>query len=104
MKTIARRLGRLEDRFGTANGKAQLIFIVHSAGWGLALDRDTCMQTIRETGFLPTGPTGLVNLCELPDGLNADETQRFLREHAAETCFPQRSDHAAQASGNGSAR
>jgi len=103
MKTILKRVGRLEDRFGSANGKPQVLFIIHSAGWGLALDGDTCLQILRDTRSLSTGPTGLVNLCEVPDGLNADETQRFLREHAAEICFPQRSDHAAQASRNGSA-
>ena len=104
MKTILRRVGRLEGQFGNANGKPQLLFIIHSAGWGLALDGDTCLQILRDTGCASTGPTGLVNLCEVPDGLNAEETQRFLRERAAEICFPQRSDHAAQASGNGSAR
>jgi hypothetical protein len=78
--------------------------IIHSAGWSLALDGATCLQILRETGFVSTGPTGIVNLCDVPDGLNAEETQRLLREQAAEICFPQRSDHAAQASGNGSAR
>jgi len=104
VSAILKRVARLEGRFGSANGKPQLLFIAHSAGWGLALDGDTCLQILRDTGFVSTGPTGLVNLCEVPDGLNTEETQMFLREHAAEICFPGRSDHAAQASGNGSAR
>jgi hypothetical protein len=104
MKTILRRVGRLEGQFGNANGKPQLLFIIHSAGWGLALDGDTCLQVLRDTGFLSTGPTALVNLCEVPDGLNAKETQRTLRENAAEICFPQRSDDTEQVSRNGSAR
>jgi hypothetical protein len=105
MTAILKRVARLEGRFGNANGKPQLLFIVHSAGWGLALDGDTCLQILRDSGFVPS-PTGFVNLCDVPDGLNVEATQRFLRERAAEICFPQprRSDHAAQASGNGSAR
>lgn len=104
MKTIARRVGRLENRLGSANGKTQLVFIVHSAGRHLALDGDTCLQILRDTGFVSMSPTGFVDLCEVPDGLNAERLERFLREHATEICLPQRSDHAAQESGNGSAR
>ena len=70
----------------------------------MALDPDTCLQILRDTGFVSTGPTGLVNLCDVPDGLNREETGVFLREHAAEMCFPQGSDLAAQASGKGRAR
>jgi hypothetical protein len=43
-----------------------------------------------ESGFLPTGPCGLVDLCKVPDGLNAEETERFLRENAAETAVSAR--------------
>lgn len=91
MKTVLRRITTLEDQLGTAEGKRQLLFVFHSAGWGLALDYDRCVEILRETGFLPTGPTGLVNLCDIPDCLNAEGTQRYLRDHAAEICFPQRS-------------
>jgi hypothetical protein len=31
---------------------------------------------------LPTGPVGLVNLGEIPNGLNAEELERFLRKMA----------------------
>jgi hypothetical protein len=103
VSAILKRVARMEHRL-TGNGKPQLLFIIHAAGWGLALDGDTCLQILRDTGFMSTGPTGLVNLCEVPDGLNTEGTQMFLREHAAEICFPERSGHAAQAPGNGSAR
>ena len=29
---------------------------------------------------LPTGPIGLVNVCKIPDGLDEEQTERFLRE------------------------
>ena len=56
---------------------------------GLALDAETCVEILRECGFLPTGPGfGLVNLCNIPDGLNAGATERFLREKGMEICGP----------------
>lgn len=90
MTTVLRRIARLEN--ATAAGKQQLLITIHSAGWGLALDSESCRQILRDTGFLPTGPTGLVNLCEVPDGLDREDTQKFLREHAAEICYPQPED------------
>jgi hypothetical protein len=86
MKTIDRRIRKLEDRFGTAAGKPQLMLVVSRAGWGLALDQDRCIQILRECEFLPTGPVGLVNLGQIPDGLNAEELERFLRKDGAEIC------------------
>ena len=50
----------------------------------LALDEGTCTQILDECGFLPTRGLGVVNLCEIPDGLNTGELQRYLREHGAE--------------------
>ena len=91
MKTVARRIRRLEDRFGSASVKGLLVV---ASRVGLALDADTCVQILRECGFVPTGsmPTGgiaVVNLLKIPDGLNADETERYLRKNGAELCTPQ---------------
>ena len=86
MRTVARRIAKLENQFGIAEGKPQLLLVVTAAGRGLALDQDKCVQILRECGFLPSGPVGLVNLGEIPDGLNAEETERFLRESGAEIC------------------
>ena len=86
MRTVTRRIAKLEDRFWIENGKRQCtLLVLCQAGWGLALDRDRCIQILRECGFLPTGPVGLVNLCEIPDGLNAAELEKYLREYGAET-------------------
>jgi len=55
-------------------------------GLGLALDEDRCIQILHESGFLPSGPGfGLVSFFQIPDGLNAEELERFLREDGAET-------------------
>jgi hypothetical protein len=56
------------------------------SGVGLALDADTCVQIRRESGFLPTGGIRYVNLFKIPKGLNARETEIFLREKGAEIC------------------
>jgi hypothetical protein len=59
---------------------------VTAAGRGLALDQDRCIQILRECGFLTTGPVGVVNLGQIPDGLNTKELERFLRKDGAEIC------------------
>ncbi len=86
MRTIARRLQRLEQGFGLGPETEQLLLVVCRAGWGLALDQDRCIQILRESAFLPTGPVGVVNLGQIPDGLNAEELERFLRKDGAEIC------------------
>ena len=84
MRTIAKRLRRLEDQLGPADGKPRFLLVVCNAGWGLALDRDTCIQVLDECGFLPMHGVIVVSFCEIPDGLNANELERYLREHGAE--------------------
>ena len=85
MRTIARRLQRLESQFGLGPTE-QLLLVVTAAGRRLALDQDRCIQILRERGFLPTGPVGVVNLGQIPDGLNAEELETFLREDGADIC------------------
>ena len=91
MKTIDSRIRKIEDRFGIGNRNPQLLLVACNAGWGLALDQDRCIQILCECGFLPRGPVGLVNLCQVPGG-NAEELERYLREHGADT----RDFHSAQ--------
>ena len=87
MTAVMRRIRRLEDRFAAADRpRPCLLLVVCRAGWGLALDQDRCIQILGECGFLPTGPAGVVNLGDIPDGLDAEETERFLRENGAEIC------------------
>ena len=86
MSAISKRLCKLETRFGLGPDTDQLLVVLTLAGRGLALDADACVQILRESGFLPRGAMGLVNLGKIPNGLNAKETERFLREHGAEIC------------------
>ena len=85
MKAISKRLCKFENRFGLGPEAEQLLLVVTAAGRALALDHDRCIQILRECEVLPTGPVGLVDLGQIPDGLNAEELERFLREHGAET-------------------
>lgn len=81
MTTMDRRLSKLEDQFGTGSRKPWLLLVLCQAGWGLALDMDTCIQILDECGFLPSVPVGLVNFMNIPKGMNAEQTERFLQEH-----------------------
>jgi hypothetical protein len=86
MKTVIRRISQLEDQLGSVDGKQCAVLVVCNLGQDLALDRDTCVQILRERGFLSTGPIGVVNICHIPNGLTAEGTERFLRENGAEIC------------------
>jgi hypothetical protein len=85
MKTVDRRLCKLEDQFGTGSRKPRLLLVLCRAGWGLALDADTCIQILGECGFLPTGPVSLVNFLDIPEGLHAPQTERLLRQNGPRT-------------------
>ena len=87
MKTVARRIAKLEDQFGTAERESPVLLVMSCVWRELALAQDRCIEILRECRHLPTGPGfGIVNLCEIPDGLNAQELERYLREHGAEIC------------------
>jgi hypothetical protein len=85
MRAVTRRVGKLEETFRPSNGKPLLLLVVTAAEKRLALGQDRCVQILRECGFLPTGPIGIVNLAAIPHDLAAEELERFLRENGAET-------------------
>ena len=84
MRAISKRLCKLENRFGLGPGTEQKLWVVNIVGRQLALDNSTCIGILRECGFLPTQRFGVVDLGNIPEGLNAKETERFLRENGAE--------------------
>jgi hypothetical protein len=86
VKIIDRRLRKLERQFGFVDEKKRILPVACRAGWGLALDQETCIQILGECGYLPTGPIGVVNLRQIPEGLNAKETEGFLRANGVEIC------------------
>ena len=86
MTSIGNRLKRVEKRFGYVNGEQTGFRVILSRG-GLALDEDACVTILREGGFLRFHcGISMVDLTRVPEGLTADETRRFLREHGAEVC------------------
>jgi hypothetical protein len=44
------------------------------------------VEIVRESGFMPTGACGVLTLGDIPQALNAAETELYVREHAAEIC------------------
>ncbi len=60
-----------------------MLLKVYRAGQELALGADACIQILRDCGKLPKGKTRVLNFLKVLNGLNADELERFLREHGA---------------------
>ena len=83
MKTIYRRLQRLEEPLRLADQKCR-VYPVCFPNQNLALDISTCLEILDKCGHFPKSRFGVAQLTEIPDGLNAKETERFLREHGAE--------------------
>ena len=84
MRSIQGRLSKLEHRFGIADDRERFIVILDGAGSTRALSDDRCIQILDEAGLLHTGGSGVVDLTQIPNGLSAKETERFLRESGAE--------------------
>ena len=81
MRTVKRRISRLEDRFAPATGQ-QIVVSLYDAGHKLALDGRTCIQILRDAGHIdPVSASCVVDFTHIPDGLNAEELEKHLREH-----------------------
>jgi hypothetical protein len=76
------RLRKLADRFGTCDGKPRILLVVCHAGRQHEIDWQ--IDILDEHGLLPTDPVGLICLAGIPRGLDAAETQMYLRENGAE--------------------
>jgi hypothetical protein len=86
VRTVTRRIDKLENRLGIAKGKPGLVYAVSNAAWRHRLSVDTCMKILRECGYVPPGPgIHMVDLLHLPKGLSTEELEKFLRERGAET-------------------
>ena len=79
MRAIDSRIRRLHQRLCPAEGQEQRIWVSVIYGQEFALDTDRCVDILRECGFLPTSPFGVVSLCGIPHGLNAKELENYLR-------------------------
>ena len=81
MRTVKRRISRLEDRFAPAT-RQQIVVSLYDAGHKLALDGRTCIQILREAGHSdPASATCLLDFTQIPNGLNAEELEKHLRKH-----------------------
>ena len=49
---------------------------------------DACVKILDEAGFLPMSGIATVDLLDIPHGLSARETERFLRDNGARICGP----------------
>jgi hypothetical protein len=49
----------------------------------LALDTGACLQILDECGYTPTSRFAVADFSKIPDGLDAKETESFLRENGA---------------------
>jgi len=79
MKTIDRRIRRLQGRLCPDDGQEQRLWVLTQPGCELALDLDRCTEILDERGVLPTGRFGVLNLMGIPNGLSAKELVHFLR-------------------------
>ena len=82
MRSVAHRVHRLEGRFEMAKVQWHgYQVVVSEAGVKLALDSDRCLKILDECGFLRHGPFfNVVKFLKIPDGLNEQELERFLRK------------------------
>ena len=83
-------MDRLAKQLGCGIGERPgVVAILIKAG---DLDYDACLKVLGECGFLTRGAGfSLVTLADIPDDLNAQEIEKFLREHGAALCSPRRS-------------
>jgi hypothetical protein len=75
-------ISRLEDRIAPhQDEEPSLVVVVNRAERELALDNDACVQILEEGGFLRGPAVRVVRLDDIPDGLDAAELEKYLREH-----------------------
>jgi hypothetical protein len=100
MKAIGGRIRKLEHRL-CAGGAKPIIWVVTNAAVNLALDDERCVEILDACGFLPSGPFGVVHLGGIPDGLNAEELEDYLRTNAAQASGFSSDQQRSRASGVG---
>ena len=84
MRTVRRRISRLEDCFAPhQDEEPSLIVIVNRVDRELALDNDACVEILREGGFLRGPSVRVVRLGDIADGLDATNLEKFLLENGS---------------------
>jgi hypothetical protein len=85
MRSIQGRLSKLERQLGLSD-KGPRLLVIASDYRRRAIDGDACVKILDEAGFLHTTGIVLVNLMDIPTGLNAEQTEKFLREEGFKIC------------------
>jgi hypothetical protein len=86
MEAIDRRIRRLQQQLCPDEGQPQGIWVAVIYGQQFALDRDRCIDILRECGFLPKTRFAVLGFWGIPDGLNAVELEKYLRTNGAQIC------------------
>jgi hypothetical protein len=86
MKTINRRIGKLQNQFGITKNYQRMVLLVTDEGGRRGLEDENCIRILDEGGFLAQGGFVLVDLMIIPIGLNAEDTERFARDNGARIC------------------
>jgi len=86
MKAIHSRIRRLQQQLCLDEGQPQHIWMTVIYGQQFALDRDRCIEILRECGFLPSSRFVVLHFFGIPHGLNAKELEQYLRRHGAQIC------------------
>jgi len=84
MRSIERRVHKLEDRLGVTNNQPEIRVWVFKSGTELTqAHRDVCRRVLDELGF---ADCTVMNLGDMPYRLSVQEMDRFVRENAAKIC------------------
>jgi hypothetical protein len=87
MRSIARRIHKLEDRFGIVNPKPSYLLTLHCAGVNLPPEiHSACVEVLEEEGLLCPGCFTLADFTKIPSGLSLEDTRRFVLAHLGEIC------------------
>jgi hypothetical protein len=67
MRSIDGRLSKLEDRLGITRVAARYLLLVMDAGGELGPAAEAYIKSVDESGVLPAGGFGVVDLSKVPD-------------------------------------
>jgi hypothetical protein len=67
MRSIDRRLSKLEDRLGITPSAPTYLLILLDAGKGFGPAEEAYIKSLDEAGSLPTGGFGVVDVTHIPD-------------------------------------
>jgi hypothetical protein len=69
------------------------VVVLTDAGSQLGTAHETYIASLQETGFLHAGAFGVVDLSQIPEGLNAQEKEGSVREKGEGSRSAQRPTH-----------